>query len=207
MAAATFGGVASDQSVRANEQATLARQQAQAAQAAKLAAEATELEGSQPDLAALLAVQGVTTDPSQPSWTSLENVLNRPTELSRVLYGDTRFQSAAYSPVGSPFPQANPLSIGGVEGLAFSRDGKDIATLGSSLDVWNVSTHAMIRQLVGTTNLFVGSVAFSPDGEPARHRLPRAGPVVEHLDLAAGRARAAGAAGRRQHQQPRLQPG
>ena len=48
---------------------------------------------------------------------------------------------------------------GKVVAVAFSRDGMEIATLGPSLEVWNVSAHSLVRRLVRTTNLFVGGVA------------------------------------------------
>lgn len=189
VAAFAFAGAASYQGIRANDQAAIARQQALVAEANKLSAEATGLVSTQPDLAALLAMQSIATTPDQAGWGSLETVLSHPTEVSRVLYGGgSQFNAVAYSPdgslvggggengqvwiwnaatgrpVGSAFPPVDRFSGDTVQGLAFSRDGKDLVTIGSSLQVWSVATHSMLRQLVAQTHSFLGSVAFSPDG-------------------------------------------
>ena len=191
VAALAFAGAASYQSVRASQQAAIARQQALAAQADKLSGEATGLVATQPDLAALLAMQSIATTPDQAGWGSLETVLSSPTEVSRELDGGgSQFNAVAYSPdgslvaggdeygqvwiwnaatdhpVGSAFPPVSQFFFSGnsVQGLAFSHDGKDLVTIGNSLQVWSVTTHATLRQLVAQTRSLLGSVAFSPDG-------------------------------------------
>jgi WD40 repeat protein len=190
VAAAVLFGIARHETGQARSQAARANQQARLAQANQFAGEAVGLAGSQPDVAALLALQSIATAPNQTEWGSLGKVLEQRTELSRVAYGSgAQMNAVAFSPdgallasgdqdgqirvwnirtgalVGSAFGPSSPLQA--ISALAFSPDGKVLATMGfgSGLQLWSVATHVLIgKPLMTDTSGLIDSVAFSPDG-------------------------------------------
>ncbi len=184
-------GYASSQASDAREKARLAIAGEQQANAGRLAAEATGLASTQPDLAALLSLESLRSADSQTAWASVETALSQPVELSRVLYapgsqsqvnavavspggkllaaatesGQVQiWNSASGQPEGKPFPRAHFLAPP-YNDVAFSPDGKLLATIGADVQLWDVATHAKVGgPLTGNLDSFLGSVAFSPDG-------------------------------------------
>ncbi|MBD0674523.1 hypothetical protein BU198_28405 [Streptomyces sp. CBMA156] len=115
----------------------------QVAQSRQLAAQSVSLTVSNPELAALLAVAAYRTSPTSEAATALSDSARIP----------LRHRLAV-------------ASIGGVDSVAFSPDGKTLVTgsSGSTVRLWNVATGKAVGGLSGPPgDLAATSAAFSPD--------------------------------------------
>ncbi|WFE97517.1 trypsin-like peptidase domain-containing protein [Micromonospora sp. WMMD987] len=185
--AVLLGGFAVVQRQDARHQAAQAVAQARRADARRLAGEAGGLADRQPDLALLLALERLRTDPGREAWSTLASLLSRPQAPSRVLYGHRATVSAvAVSPDGNLLASVEPSLLdgrlllweprtgrqvaalaGGVTGqaVAFSPDGRYLASMGGEgVALWDLSLDVPTAHRLTDRGGFLGAVAFSPDG-------------------------------------------
>ncbi|MGW7719257.1 nSTAND1 domain-containing NTPase [Streptomyces chartreusis] len=152
------------------------------AQSQEMAAQYSAIRNSDPDLAALLAVQAYRISPTEEAVSVLHAAAA--SELRSVLRGHSDVQTAAFSPDGSTVATGDwdgrirlwSVSDGAlrrtlvsrakvVGSVAFSPDGKTLASAGDdgAVRLWDVRTGDRRAALTGHTG-GVFSVAFSPDG-------------------------------------------
>ncbi|MFD5417471.1 trypsin-like peptidase domain-containing protein [Streptomyces sp. NPDC127069] len=156
----------------------------EAAQSRQLAAQSSELIGTNPELASLLAVQAYRTHHNAESLAALRNAAALPKH--RRLAGHTdSVRAEAFSPDGGTLAtvsddrtlrlwnvaQGTEKAVrtghtGEVYAVAFASDGRTVATAGADRTVrlWNAE-HGTYRTVRGETKSTVDSVAFSPDGK------------------------------------------
>jgi WD40 repeat protein len=165
-----------------------ARQQARVARSGHLAALATAKATSEPDLALLLGIEGYRLNDSLESRSGLVAALAANPQLVRVSRGfGTEVVDAAPSPDGrlvavgngdgslrifdlSTAKPTTPLlhgGNGGIDALAFSPDGRFLAS-GSAPDgevrVWDARTGKPVTGSLLSEHVGVVGIAFSPDG-------------------------------------------
>lgn len=181
------GAVAAWQWNTARDQTALARHQARLADSRTLAAQALGVVGRQPDLALLLALQGLSATGSRQAWGALGTVMSRPIGTSRILYGsDQRIDALAFRPDGKVMVTSGPVGIstGSLRfwdpatgkqtavldqprtetTLAYSPDGKWLASSGRD-GTWlrDGTTGRPVGELLRPINFLYGPLAFSPD--------------------------------------------
>ncbi|PTA43211.1 trypsin-like peptidase domain-containing protein [Micromonospora sp. RP3T] len=187
--AVLLGAFAFVQRQEARHQAAQAVAQARRADARRLAVEAGALADRQPDLAMLLALEGLGMDPGPDAWSGLASLLSRPVAPSRVLYGHrATVAGVAVSPDGTLLAsveettlfrsgdvrlwdlrtgqQVKVLSDGPTsQAVTFSPNGRFLATSGSDgIALWDLSLDSPTAHRLTSRKLFLGAVAFSPDG-------------------------------------------
>ncbi|WP_203695383.1 nSTAND1 domain-containing NTPase [Catellatospora coxensis] len=181
------GTVAAWQWNTARDQTALAQHRARLADSRTLATQALGVVGRQPDLALLLALQGLSATGSRQAWGALGTVMSRPIATSRILYGsDHRIETSAFRPDGKVFVTANQVSLNkgtlrfwdAATGeqtavldeprtestLVYSPDGKWLASSGMD-GTWlrDGTTGRPVGELLRPTNSFFPPLAFSPD--------------------------------------------
>lgn len=183
-----LGGFAVVQRQEAQEQAAQAVEEARRADARRLAVQAGALAERQPDLALLLALEGLRTAPGRDAWSALGLALSRPVALSRVLSGHgAGVRSVALSPDGTLLASveigrdpevrlwdvASGRQVGTLSGgpradqaVAFSPDGRFLATsgIGDGIALWELSTSTPTAYRLTDRGSLLGAVTFSPDG-------------------------------------------
>ncbi|MDN3027881.1 hypothetical protein [Streptomyces sp. S.PB5] len=159
------------------QQQTAVRAQ-QEALSRQLAAQSTALFDSDPDVAALLAVQAYRTSPTREATVSLYQAAATPLRQRLAGYS-TSVRSVAFSPDGATLAvsgdavQLRDLATGRSRALAvdarsalFSPDGRTLATLDldGAVQLWDVPTRRARATVSDGTTKYVLSMAFSPDG-------------------------------------------
>ena len=148
----------------ADANAAAAEREARLARSRQLAAQAQNFIETRVDLALLLGVEAYRTDQTTEAQSSLLTSLQYNPSLTTFLRG----HAASVPGTGftcSPTDTGTPPSSGAVRGLAFSLDGKLLASAGEDRTVilWDVERQTQLATLTGHQD-WVYSVAFSPDG-------------------------------------------
>ncbi|ROO51122.1 WD40 repeat protein [Micromonospora sp. Llam0] len=172
----------------AQHHAARALEQARRADARRLAGEVGAVADRQPDLALLLALEGLRTDPGPDGWSTLASLLSRPIQVSRVLYGHrATVTGVAVSPDGNllaSVEEAAPLRPGEVrlwdlhtgrqvktltggpteQAVTFSPDGRFLATSGfGGVALWDLSLDSPTPHRLTDHGWLLDTLAFSPD--------------------------------------------
>jgi WD40 repeat protein len=162
----------------------LAEQRLEQARAGQLMTEALSLADTEYDTAVLLALEATRRSPTIPTWTQLQELLNRNREFASVvrrhhapvlalqvsdegtLLGSVDEQGTVVigERAGAAREQVLPLEAK-ASAAAFTPDGTALAVaIESRVEVWSVSEPKRVHVLAGHSRA-VTSVAFSPDGK------------------------------------------